>query len=287
MNKNYYEILELNANASHEEIKKSFRTLSLKYHPDKNPDGAERFKEINEAYQVLSDTNKKKQYDFQRSGGGGFFSGFGFTDDIFERKETPVPVLEVDCYCSIKDAAYGAKKTLKYKRKTWCSTCADKHLRCNNCGGSGVVVEVRGNGYFRVEQRTHCTACKGSGSIRKKTDNCPPQCNEGFIIEEFTIIKVIEQPEENHERVGNDLVVTDELRYIDLVTGTSKNLNLFNDENYQYTYYVEKWYDTDTLIRLCDGPFVGGKTYVRTKLYIPKQDLNPEQLESLKRICED
>lgn len=67
MNKNYYEILELNANASHEEIKKSFRTLSLKYHPDKNPDGAERFKEINEAYQVLSDTNKKKQYDFQRS----------------------------------------------------------------------------------------------------------------------------------------------------------------------------------------------------------------------------
>ena len=101
------------------------------------------------------------------------------------------------------------------------------------------------------------------------------------------IIKVIEQPEENHERVGNDLVVTDELRYIDLVTGTSKNLNLFNDENYQYTYYVEKWYDTDTLIRLCDGPFVGGKTYVRTKLYIPKQDLNPEQLESLKRICED
>lgn len=335
MNKNYYEILELNANASQEEIKKAFRTLSLKYHPDKNPEGAERFKEINEAYQVLSDGNKKSQYDFQRSGGGGFsgnwdniftstdgfFSGFGFTEDIFERRETPIPVLEIECFCSIKDAAYGAKKTLKFKRKTWCNTCADKHTRCHNCGGTGVVVEVKGNGYFRVEQRTPCTACKGSGSIRKKNDNCPPQCSDGFIMEDFTIIvdipkgidktaalrirygghesptkrgqrgdviiKVIEQPEENHERVGNDLVVTDELRYIDLVTGTSKNINLFNDENYQYTYYVEKWFDTDTLIRLCDGPFAGGKTYIRTKLYIPKQDLNPEQLESLKRICED
>lgn len=334
MKKNYYEILELNSNASQEDIKKAFRTLSLKYHPDKNPDGAERFKEINEAYQVLSDTGKKNQYDFQNTGGGfsanwdniftstdGFFQGFGFTEDIFERKETPIQNLEVECYCSIKDAAFGAKKTLKFKRKTWCSTCADTHTRCGSCGGSGVIVEVRGNGFFRVEQRMPCNHCKGSGSIRKKTDKCPPQCKDGFVMEDFTIIvdipkgidktanlrirygghesptkrgqrgdviiKVIEQPEENHERVGNDIVVTDEVRYIDLVTGTSKNINLFNDENYHYTYLIDKWFDTDTLIRLCDGPFVGGKTYIRTKLYIPKQDLTPEQLESLKRICED
>ena len=334
MKKNYYEILEVSPNASQEEIKKAFRTLSLKYHPDKNPEGSERFKEINEAFQVLSDTNKKSQYDFQKSGGGfssnwenmftstdGFFSGFGFTEDVFERREAPIPSLEVECYCSIKDAAYGTKKTVKYKRKTWCSNCADTHSRCNTCGGTGIIVDVRGNGFFRVEQRMPCSTCKGSGSIRKKTDYCSPQCNDGFVLEDFTIIvdipkgidkstalrirhgghespnrrgqrgdviiKIIEQPEENHERVGNDLVVTDEIRYIDLVTGTSKNLNLFNDENYQYTYFVEKWFDTDNLIRLCDGPFVGGKTYVRTKLYIPKQDLNSEQLEVLKRICED
>ena len=334
MEKNYYEILEIDSNASIEEIKKAFRLMSLKYHPDKNPEGAEKFKEINEAFQVLSDGNKKNQYDHQHSRNGfaggwdniftstdGFFSGFGFAEDIFERKETSIPVLEVECYCSIKDAAYGSKKTLKYKRKTWCSTCADKHSRCNNCGGTGVIVDVRGNGYFRVEQRSPCNTCKGSGSIRIKTERCPPQCKDGFILEDFTIIvdipkgidktgalrirygghesstrkgqrgdviiKIIEQPEENHERVGNDLVITTEIRYIDLVTGTSKNIHLFNDKKYQYTYYVEKWYDTDSLIYLCTGPFEGGKTYVRTKLYIPKQDLNTEQLESLKRICED
>jgi molecular chaperone DnaJ len=339
MKKNYYEILELNSGATQDEIKRAFRTLSLKYHPDKNPEGAERFKEINEAYQVLSDTTKRKQYDFQSSGNSfsgnsfsgnwgdmfsstdGFFSGFSFTEDVFERREVVIPTLEIECYCSIKDAVFGAKKTVKYKRKTWCSNCADTHIRCNNCGGSGVIVEVRGNGYFRVEQRQPCNTCKGSGSIKRRTETCPPECKEGFILEDFTIIvdipkgidkttllrirygghesptkkgqrgdviiKVIEQPEENHERVGNDIVITDEVRYIDLVTGTSKNISMFNDKDYQYTYYIEKWFDTDTLIRLCDGPFAGGKTYIRVKLHIPKQDLTSDQLESLKRICED
>ena len=101
MEKNYYEILEIDSNASIEEIKKAFRLLSLKYHPDKNPEGAEKFKEINEAFQVLSDGNKKNQYDHQHSRNGfagcwdniftstdGFFSGFGFAEDIFERKES-------------------------------------------------------------------------------------------------------------------------------------------------------------------------------------------------------
>jgi DnaJ-class molecular chaperone len=335
MNKDYYNILELTPQATDEEIKKSFRSLSLQYHPDKNPQGSERFKEINEAYQTLSDPQKKRIYDIQRSAGSrggnswndifasteGMFSGFGFAEDIFERREQVIQPLEVQVFASIKDAAFGATKQINYKRRSWCEKCAHTHIRCSNCGGSGIIVQVKGNDYFRVEERTHCPVCRGSGSIKQKTSNCPTTCQEGFILEDTTltfeiprgmdktgmykmrhagheshtkrgqrgdvIVKIIEQPEENYERVGNDLVITQDIRYIDMVVGASKTLSLFDDKNLTYEYKIDKWFDTDSLIKVCDGPFAGGKTYIRAKLYIPKQNLNEEQLEILKRICED
>ena len=100
-------------------------------------------------------------------------------------------------------------------------------------------------------------------------------------------IKVVEQLEENYERVGNDLVITENIRYVDLVSGVNKSINIFGDEAYTYNYKISKWFDTDGLIKLCDGPLPMGKTYIRVKLYIPKQDLNVEQLQMLERICED
>jgi molecular chaperone DnaJ len=336
MSKDYYNILDVSPQATDEEIKKAFRTLSLQYHPDKNPNGAERFKEINEAYQTLSNPQKKRVYDMQRNSGGGFgnsswndiftstegmFSGFGFAEDMFERREQPIQPLEVQVFASIYDAIFGAKKQVSYKRRTWCSSCANTHSRCNTCGGSGIIVQVKGNDYFRVEERTHCYTCKGTGSIKQKTQNCPTNCQDGFILEDTTltfeipkgidktgmyrmrhaghespskrgqrgdvIVKIVEQAEENYERVGNDIVVTQHIRYIDLVTGTKKTISLFDDPNLTYEYKINKWFDTDELIKICDGPFMSGKTYARIKLYIPKQELNEEQLETLKRICED
>jgi molecular chaperone DnaJ len=334
MSKDYYQILEIPNNASQEDIKKAFRQLSLKYHPDKNPEGSERFKEINEAFQVLSDPNKRRSYDFQKTGSfsnkmnwedifagtEGVFQGFGFADDIFERQEN-IPNLTTDIHLSLKEIAKGVKKTIKYKRRTWCDTCASNHKRCDFCGGSGYVTNVSGNGYFRIERRELCTSCKGSGSIREKSVNCKTNCNEGFILEDWEIsidiprgidtsnvfrikyvghesplrrgnrgdvhIKVIEQPEENYERVGNDIVITENIRYIDIVKGTERDIKIFGDESYSYKYKISKWFDTDSLIKLCDGPLPMGKTYIRVKLYIPKQDLNEEQLQMLARICED
>jgi len=335
MNKDYYGVLEVSPQATEEEIKKAFRTLSLQYHPDKNPNGAEKFKEINEAFQTLSNPQKKRIYDMQRNSGGrrnpswndiftsteGMFQGFGFTEDIFEKREPPIQPLEVQILVSIEDAAFGATKQISYKRRSWCSGCAHTHIRCTNCGGSGIVVQVKGNDFFRVEERMHCYACKGTGSMKQKTSNCPTACQDGFILEDTTlsfeipsgidktamyrmkhaghespsrkglrgdiIVKVVEQPEDNYERVGNDIVITEHIRYVDLVTGNLKTLYLFNDQNLSYTYKIPKWCDTDDLIIVSDGPFAGGKTYVRVKLYIPKQDLNDEQLSVLNRICED
>lgn len=335
MSKDYYQILELPNNASPEDIKKSFRQLSLKYHPDVNPEGSDKFKEINEAFQVLSDPGKRRNYDLQRNGGGfhggmdwndifagteGMFQGFGFADDVFERQEH-IPNVNAEVFLSLKEIAQGCKKTITYKRRTWCESCAHNHRRCNSCAGSGYVVNVSGNGYFRIERRETCTVCKGVGSIREKSHNCTKNCNEGFILEDWSInvdvprgvdtsnifrikhsghespmrrgnrgdvhIKVIEQPEENYERVGNDLVITESIRYVDLVRGVNKSINIFGDEAYKYNYKISKWFDTDSLIKLCDGPLPMGKTYIRVKLYIPKQDLNEEQLQILERICED
>ncbi len=335
MNKDYYGVLELTPQASEEEIKKAFRTLSLQYHPDKNPNGAEKFKEINEAYQTLSNPQKKRVYDMQRNSGGrhntswndfftsteGMFSGFGFTEDIFEKREPSIQPLEVQVFASIKDAAFGTTKQITFKRRSWCSGCAHTHSRCNSCGGSGIIVHIKGNDFFRVEERVQCNVCKGSGSIKQKTSNCSTSCQDGFILEEITlsfdipkgidktgmyrmkhaghesptrrgvrgdvIVKIVEQAEDDYERVGNDIVVTQHIRYVDFVTGATKTLKLFDDENLSYNYTIAKWFDTDDIIKVCDGPFVSGKTYVRVKLYIPKQNLNEEQLSVLKRICED
>ena len=83
--KNYYEILGVSKDATAEEIKKSYRKLSLQYHPDKNPNGEEKFKEISEAYNILGDTEKKKQYDMGGSSFNDMFSGQGDPFDIFEK----------------------------------------------------------------------------------------------------------------------------------------------------------------------------------------------------------
>ena len=83
--KNYYEILGVSKDATAEEIKKSYRKLSLQYHPDKNPEGEEKFKEISEAYNILGDPEKKTQYDVGGSSFNDMFSGQGDPFDIFEK----------------------------------------------------------------------------------------------------------------------------------------------------------------------------------------------------------
>ena len=132
MSKDYYQILEIQNNASSDDIKKAFRQLSLKYHPDVNSEGSDKFKEINEAFQVLSDPEKRRNYDLKRNGGGfsgglnwedifagteGMFQGFGFADDVFERQEH-ISVVSADVFLSLKEIAQGCKKTITYKRRT-------------------------------------------------------------------------------------------------------------------------------------------------------------------------
>jgi molecular chaperone DnaJ len=209
--KDYYQILGVSKTANLDEIKKAYRKLALKYHPDKNKGdkaGEEKFKEVSEAYQVLSDSNKRQQYDqygqtFSGAGGGGFsrsgfrpedFAGFsqGFSDlggfgDIFEsffgggRSRRPDPEsitrgadIEVNLQITFEEAAFGTTKKVTLSRPTVCSTChgtgsSDGEIEvCSKCGGKGEIKISRQTILGVFTQAQVCDVCQGLGKRPKR-----------------------------------------------------------------------------------------------------------------------
>ena len=201
-NKDYYSILGVSKNASADEIKKSYRKLVLKYHPDKNPgdkSAEEKFKEINEAYEVLKDDKKRSAYDrygsdafsggssgssgFEGFSSSGFSSGnFGDFSDIFEQmfgdsifgggrsssRQQPGADIRYDIAVSLREACNGTSKNLRYTTFVRCDLCSGKGYDnkytptvCPNCGGRGSI-RTR-NGFLTIEQT--CQQCGGQGSI--------------------------------------------------------------------------------------------------------------------------
>ena len=207
--RDYYEALGVDRSADEAAIKKAYRTLAKKYHPDINPGDAaaeRKFKEVNEAYAVLSDPEKKAKYDqfghaaFEAGGAGGGFGGFGGfggmdfdISDIFSSffgggmgggstRRGPVrgEYLSVRVTLTIEEAVFGTKKEVSYQRIQKCGSCSGTGAAkgtspktCTACGGSGRV---------RVQQRTplgimqtqkSCDACRGTGKIiEKPCDDC-------------------------------------------------------------------------------------------------------------------
>lgn len=180
--KDYYKILEVNENSTIDEIKKSYRVLSKKYHPDVNPQGDERFKEISEAYDILSDTNKRAQYDNQRKNP---FQG-GNMNDIFSqmfgnspfqqqrRKQAPDKVVKVQI--SPVESYLGVEKTIQYMKDNHCQTCngaGGEQQACNSCGGQGFHLKSFGTGFMVQHIRTACPTCAGRGyTLIHKCHSC-------------------------------------------------------------------------------------------------------------------
>ena len=211
--RDYYEVLGVSQTASGPELKKAFKKLAMKYHPDRNPDDPQadkKFKEAAEAYEVLSDADKKSSYDqFGHAGvqgmGGG--SGAGFQDfnvgdifgDIFgdvfggrgsSRRSARGQDLQYNLDLSLKEAILGIKKTIKIPVNKSCDDCSGSGAKpgsspipCGQCNGIGQVRMQQG--FFSVQQP--CNACRGEGQIIK--DHCGT-CRGAGVIEETKSLSV-------------------------------------------------------------------------------------------------
>jgi len=189
--RDYYDILSVSRSSSDAEIKRAYHSLAREYHPDlnKSPDAEDRFKEINEAYEVLSDRRKRSEYDrWGRTGFGGGFatesSGFGFSDifdDLFgfggmrsaaRRAPQKGPDLRYDLTLSFEEAAFGCKKEIEITRLSTCPACrgtgADpgtEPIRCPQCSGTGEVRRVRQSVFGSFVNVSTCGRCGGEGEV--------------------------------------------------------------------------------------------------------------------------
>jgi len=169
--KDYYNILEVNENSTADEIKKSYRKLSKQYHPDVNPEGGEKFKEIAEAYEILSDESKRKKYDQQKNNS---FNGDINLDDLFDQffnggnRVVRRQNKEVHITIGVVDSYKGINKEINFVRNIACDNCngsGGKKKKCDSCGGSGVHRTRTGNGFFSQIIQNMCGTCSGSGEV--------------------------------------------------------------------------------------------------------------------------
>jgi molecular chaperone DnaJ len=201
--RDYYEVLEIERSASGDEVKRAYRKLAVKFHPDKNPDDAhaeEKFKELGEAYDVLMDADKRAAYDrfghaaFAQGGGfrGGFHDPFDIFREVFgggggavggifetffggaggrgEDRQRGAD-LRYDMQITLEEAAFGAEKEIEVRKLDACDKCqgtgaepGSRTINCPACGGRGQVISSRG--FFQVSQT--CPRCRGVGHIVEK-----------------------------------------------------------------------------------------------------------------------
>ncbi len=221
--RDYYEVLGVAKTADGTQIKKAYRKIAMQFHPDKNPgntEAEEKFKEAAEAYEVLSDDDKRARYDRFGHAGVNGHSGFGggarSMEDIFEQfgdifgggspfgsffggqaggtrsRGTKGRNLRIKVGLTLEEIASGVTKTIKVKKQIKCTTCKGSGAKnsgaiatCGTCGGKGVVLEVRNTFLGQMQTQSTCPSCHGTGEIIK--DKCQTCKGSGTQYDQETI----------------------------------------------------------------------------------------------------
>lgn len=296
--KDYYKILEVNENSSEEEIKKSYRNLSKKYHPDVNPNGSDKFKEIAEAYETLGDNQKKEQYDRIRNNPNGFhnmqdiFSNMFGDNHIFRnqrKKTTPDKIVKVQV--TPVESYKGVEKTIQYMKDNQCEVCTgtggDKQV-CNSCSGRGFQVKTFGNGFMIQQMRTPCQTCGGRGytlvhkcyscdgravksSIHTINVRLPHGIDDGQFMRlqnlgDFSdgqygdlIIQIQMVSKDGFEKINNDLVYN---LFLDLNQIQSDRYTVPHPDG-EVVVNAPKTFDSSKPLRLRNRGYNGGDMYVK------------------------
>jgi molecular chaperone DnaJ len=297
--KDYYKILEVEENSSEQDIKKSYRTLSKKYHPDVNPDGTEKFKDIAEAYEILGDPNKRVQYDNSKKNP---FMGGSSMDDIMSqmfgnsnffgnrrRKQAPDKLVKVQI--SPIESYNGIEKTIQYMKENACEVCngsgGDTQV-CGTCRGQGFTIRNVGTGFILQQFRTVCNNCGGRGytlvhrcyscdgrgsksSINTLNVKLPVGADDGQFMRienmgDFKngehgdlVIQLEMVSKDGFEKMNNDLIYNLYLNYDQL-----------NDEKYvvphpegDVSINAPKLFDTSKPLRLRNRGYSGGDMFVK------------------------
>ena len=239
---NYYEILGVSESSTQEEIKKAFREKSKVMHPDKGGN-EEDFKKINEAYDVLGNSNKRTSYDNQKNNpfgdmGGNPFDIFSQMFGGFTQRQRKVPDMIVDVEVGVIDSFLGKNIEVNFNRKSKCDPCngqgGEKNI-CSVCNGTGQIIQQVGNSFFSNIFKTNCNSCGGRGfnfskvcnscnGEGKKNDtiklnlNLPKGISDGQFIKAGgygnyhdnmygdAILKINIIPQNGFEKNGNDLI---------------------------------------------------------------------------------